>query len=354
MRMISASTMAPGYVAIRTRLFSARVHGRRLLLILAVGILAVLVAGFSLCLGDVHIPPAEVWRAIVVGGPHARTVLGWRFPVSLAALVCGALLALGGAIVQSLTKNPLGSPDIIGFDAGSYTGVVLTILVLGHETLAWTAPAALLGGLLTALVVYGLSYRRGVAGFRLIIVGIGVSAILGSINAYVITRAHVDDAMLVGFWAAGSITRVTWRSLLPALLAALVLCAVLVPASRWLSGLEMGDDAAATHGIPVTRARLVLMVLGVATSAIVTASAGPIGFIALAAPQVARRAFRTPGVSLVGSAVMGALLLSGANLLALLVSQLYRAVPVGIMTMIIGGVYLVVLLIRQSRKGASQ
>nr|WP_268913654.1 iron chelate uptake ABC transporter family permease subunit [Corynebacterium uropygiale] len=352
--MVGVSRVAPGYLVLRTRFFSARVHGRRLLLLLSALLLALAVAGLSLCFGDVRIPPAAVWHTIIAGGPHARVVLGWRFPVSLAALVFGALLALGGAIVQSLTKNPLGSPDIIGFDAGSYTGVVLTILVLGHETLAWTAPAALLGGLLTALLVYVLSYRRGVAGFRLIIVGIGVSAILGSINAYVITRAHVDDAMLVGFWAAGSITRVTWQSLMPALIAAAALCVVLVPLSRWLVALEIGDDAAATHGVPVGVARLALMVLGVATSAIVTASAGPIGFIALAAPQVARRVFRTPGVSLVGSAIVGAGLLSGAHLLSLLTSQLYRAVPVGIMTMIIGGVYLLVLLIRQSRKGVSQ
>lgn len=129
--------------------------------------------------------------------------------VIVAALAFGALLGIGGAIFQSLTRNPLGSPDIIGFDAGSFTAVTVMILLLGSTRYWSIAGAALVGGLITALVVYLLAYRDGIHGFRLIIVGIGVTAVFGSVNAYLITRAEVHEAMMVGFWGAGSIGRVT-------------------------------------------------------------------------------------------------------------------------------------------------
>ena len=149
--------------------------------------------------------------------------------------------------------------------------------------------------MVTAFLVYVPAYRRGMHGFRLIIVGIGVSAMLGSINAYLITRADIDDAMSVGFWGAGSLNRVSWSSMTPSLIIAAVIllaAAILAPALRRL---ELGDDAAVTLGTRVGRARLGLMVIGVATGALVTAAAGPIGFIALAAPQLARRITSSPG-----------------------------------------------------------
>ena len=174
---------------------------------------------------------------------------------------------------------------------GSYTAVVVTILLLGSGGY-WVGggSVALSGGLATAFLVYALAYRRGIQGFRLIIVGIGVSAMLGSANAYLITRADLDAAMTVGFWGAGSITQVSWSGMLPpgALGAVIFLVAGLL--SRALRHLELGDDAAIVQGIAVGPARASLLVTGVATSALVTAAAGPIGFIALVpAPQLARR-----------------------------------------------------------------
>ncbi|MGO1510702.1 MAG: FecCD family ABC transporter permease [Actinomycetaceae bacterium] len=313
---------------------------------------AVVAALTSIQLGDYELSFQEVVVALTGGaeGFEGTIVREWRLPVAVAALVFGALLGVGGAIFQSLTRNPLGSPDVIGFDAGSYTGVVLTTLVLGTTSYWPVAAAALVGGLVTAFLVYVLAYRGGVQGFRLIIVGIGVSAVLGSVNAYLITRADIDDAMTVGFWGAGSLTRITWSSMTPALFVAgavLLVAAALAPALRTL---ELGDDAAVTQGLRVGRARLALMVTGVATSALVTAAAGPIGFIALVAPQLARRVTRTPGVSLLPAAAMGAALLSGAHLLSLLISQVYRTIPVGLLTVCLGGLYLIWLLVRESRR----
>ena len=195
---------------IRTgRAVALRFSARSLAINSILAVVAVTVAVLSLGIGDY---PAHTFRGcpLVAQGDdfHRLIVTEWRLPIAIAAILFGALLGIGGAIFQSLTRNPLGSPDVIGFDAGSYTAVVLTILVIGANQYWYIAASSLVGGLLTAIVVYLLSYRGGVQGFRLIIVGIGVSATLGSINAYLITRAReITDAMSVGFWAAGSLSR---------------------------------------------------------------------------------------------------------------------------------------------------
>lgn len=335
------------------RLVALRLHARSLAIGTALLAVAAVSALLAIGLGDYPFSPLQVLQTLLGGGDELRRtiVLEWRLPVAIAAVAFGALLGIGGAIFQSLTRNPLGSPDVIGFDAGAFTAVVVTVLLVGSGGYWQIAGASILGGLLTAFLVYALAYRRGVQGFRLIIVGIAISAALGSINSYLITRADLHEAMSVGFWGAGSLARVTWSSLAPSLgIGAVILCAagLLAPALRQL---ELGDDAALAQGVRAGRARLGLLVVGVATSALVTAAAGPIGFIALAAPQLARRLTRTPGVSIASAACMGAALLAAAHLLSLGIAQIYRPVPVGLLTVCLGGLYLIWLLIRETRKG---
>lgn len=332
-------------VAIRLRVRSA-------LVCTALGALAMMLAVLTVGMGDYQLSPAQVIAALIGRGePMEQTiVLEWRLPVAIAAILFGTLLGVGGAIFQSLTRNPLGSPDVIGFDAGSYTAVVITILFLGTAEYWAIAGAAIAGGLITAFAVYLLAYRRGVQGFRLIIVGIAAAALLGSINSYLVTRADINDAMTVGVWGAGSLARVLWESLTPSLiLGVLILTAagLLAPALRQL---ELGDDAALAQGVHANRTRIALLVTGVATTALVTAAAGPIGFVALAAPQLARRLARTPGVSITAAGFMGAALLPAAQYLSLLAGQLYRPIPVGLITVCVGGLYLIWLLIRETRK----
>ncbi|MBC3762434.1 FecCD family ABC transporter permease [Quadrisphaera oryzae] len=342
-------------VAVRTRWTSGRLDVRLWAVSAALGALAVVVALLALGVGDYPLAPARVLGALggaLTGadGVEQRIVVGWRLPVAVAAVVLGALLGLGGAVFQSLTRNPLGSPDVIGFDAGAYTAVVVTVLVVGATGYWTTAAAALAGGLATAALVYVLAHRGGVGGFRLVVVGIGVSAVLGSVNGYLITRADVEDAMTVGFWGAGSLARLTWASVLPALALAAgvaLACAALAPALRRL---EVGDDAAVALGTRVGPARLGLLVVGVAATALVTAAAGPIGFVALAAPQVARRLTRSPGVSPLAAAATGAALLSCAHLASLGVAQVFRPVPVGLITVCLGGAYMIGLLVREARR----
>ncbi len=308
---------------------------------------ALVLAVVALGLGDLALSPGEVVRALfATDGSFTSTVVrDWRLPRVLGALVFGSALAVSGAIFQSLTRNPLGSPDVIGFATGAYTGALVALTVVGAGAVSASA-GALVGGLLTAVVVYLLAYRRGMQGFRLIIVGIAVTAMLHAANLFLLLRAQQDVAMAAAIWGAGSIALLGWPTLIPAIVG-LLLCTpglLLVPGLRQL---ELGDDAAAAHGVAVERVRIGLVLFAVALVAIVTASTGPIAFVALAAPQVARRLAGSAGIPLISSAAVGALLMLGADLIAQHVLPV--DVPVGIVTVVLGGVYLLTLLVHEAR-----
>ncbi|MGO1436783.1 MAG: FecCD family ABC transporter permease, partial [Candidatus Corynebacterium faecigallinarum] len=258
----SESTVDFGYrnMIVRTPKTSNRIQIRLAVVALTFIGAAALLAIVAIGIGDYPINTWEITKAIFGAEDtrfHRIVVVEWRMPLAISAVVFGALLGIGGAIFQSMTRNPLGSPDIIGFDAGSFTAVTLCMLVIGSTAYWNIAFAAILGGIVTAFIVFALVRKnKKVESFRLIIVGIGVSATLGSLNAYLITRADVEDAMMVGFWSAGSINRVTWNSLVPVLILAAVvilLVALLAPA---LKQMELGDDAATTQGVRVEPTRL--------------------------------------------------------------------------------------------------
>ena len=189
-----------------------------------------------------------------------------------------------------------------------------------------------------------------VGGWGLLVGGSAFGAVRPPPNHHPHPRAAGEEALTVGFWAAGSIANITWSSMLPSLGIAAVIVAAAVVLSPSLRRLELGDDAAVTQGTRVGTARLSLLVVGVATTALVTAAAGPIAFIALAAPQIARRLSRTAGVSTLSAACTGAALLAGAHLLSLVIAAVYRVVPVGLLTVCLGGTYLIWLLVHEARR----
>lgn len=346
-----AAGAAPRVLVVRAGPVSLRTTARAVLVRTGLALSVLVVAAWAMTLGTYPVSPAELLAALT-GTAEPRTatvVLEWRMPRVLAAVLFGAALALSGAIFQSLTRNPLGSPDVIGFTTGSYTGVVVTLLLGGSGYLA-TATGALAGGLGTAFAVYLLAFRRGVQGFRLIVVGIAVSALLGSVNTWFSVKADVDVALRAAVWGAGSLSAVdvTAVRLGAVALAAIVLFGPV--AQRRMRRLELGDDAAAMLGIPVERTKALLIVLGVAAIALVTAAAGPIAFIALAAPQIARRVTgHGASVDLLGSALVGALLLLVADVVAQHAIP-GVALPTGAVTVCLGGAYLVWLLARESRR----
>lgn len=324
----------------------------RSLTVVALLLVAVLAAGVALIgTGDAHIPPMDVLRTLVGNGTPSQDFIvnELRLPRLLVGLLVGASLGLGGALFQSISRNPLGSPDVLGLAQGSTAGALVMIVLFSGSAAAVTA-GALAGGLVTGLGIYLLAWKQGVHGYRLVLVGIGVSAVLTAVNGYLITKADIVDAARAVVWMTGSLSGRDWTQVWPLL----ILCAVVVPVvlanGRGLRMLEMGDDVAFALGVRVHRVRLVLMVGAVLLTAAATAAAGPVGFVALTAPQLARRLTRSPGPNLVPSLCMGAALLVTADWVC---QRLFGAdqLPVGVVTGVVGGAYLLWLLVGERRAG---
>lgn len=329
---------------------TGRRPARRTLLVCAAALLAIVVAAIAgLALGDYPLTTDEVIGVLTgrVDGLARTVVLDWRLPRVLAAIGFGAALGISGAIFQTLTRNPLASPDIIGLANGSFTGMLVALLLLGGSWPALMA-GSLLGGLAAAVAIFLLALRQGLSGFRFIVVGIGVSAMLAAFNSWLLLRADLDVALFAAAWGAGTLNTATATVVWPALACLVVLFAVLPFAARPLRQLELGDDVAAATGVRLTRERAILIGLAVALVSAVTAVAGPIAFIALAAPQIARRLTRSPGIPLVATGLVGGVLLLASDLVAQHLIPL--TVPVGIVTVVVGGLYLTQLLLRERRR----
>jgi iron complex transport system permease protein len=336
--------LAHGYrtFTLRRGRVSALVSLRSVLVCTALLLVTAVLGILSLGMGTYALGVGEVIDALLGrSGEQARLlVVGWRLPRMLMAVLCGAALALSGAIFQSLTRNPLGSPDIIGFSSGSYTGAIVVMLLIGSTRYLDIAAGALLGGIATAATVYLLAMRRGsVQSFRLIIMGIGIGALLSSLNSGLMLMVDVDTAMLAAVWGAGSLSALGHAQLWPMAAVLAVLVVLLAAVAAPLRQLELGDDAARSLGLRANRVRAAAVVLGVALTALVTAAAGPISFVALAAPQIARRLVRGSGLLLVPAALVGAAVLLGSDVLAQRLGF-----PVGVVTVSLGGGYLVWLL----------
>lgn len=277
----SPSLPNPAPRACVIRLFGGRLSSRldlkTTLAVFLLLILAAVITAVALASGKYPIALSDVLGALAGGGDDMvrMIVVEWRLPRVALAFLLGGALGMSGAIFQSLTRNPLGSPDIIGFSAGSYTGALVVILLMSGGYYE-TAAGALIGGVLTAMAVYLLAYRRGVQGFRLIIVGIGVAAMLSAFNTWMIREADLQVAMSAAIWGGGSLNGLGFDQLVPVVI---VLC-IVVPLTLFLARpmrqLELGDDVAGASGVNANHTRLLLMVLGVALTAIVTAAAGPI------------------------------------------------------------------------------
>ncbi len=301
--------------------------------------------------GDFEIPAGDVLKTLAGGGNPSQEFIveELRLPRVLVGLLVGAALGLGGALFQTISRNPLGSPDVLGLGQGATAGA-LVMIVLFSGTATQVTLGALAGGLVTGTGIYVLAWKRGVHGYRLVLVGIGMSAIVTAVNGYLMTRADIVDAARAVVWMTGSLDGRDWAQVWPLL----VLCAVLVPLvlvnGRALRLMEMGDDVSYALGVRVERVRMLLMVAAVLLTAAATAAAGPVGFVALTAPQLARRLTRSPGPNLLPSLCMGAALLVGADWVSQRAFGADR-LPVGVVTGVLGGVYLLWLLVTERRAG---
>lgn len=331
--------------------WSARVDRRAVLVTIVLVAVALGVFAWSLTVGDYSIALRDVVRILLgrgEGGP-AYVVRELRLPRGLTALLVGAAFGLAGAIFQRLAHNPLASPDIIGINAGASAAAAFAIIVLDLAGTAVTA-AALVGAALAATAMFLLAYTRGVAGYRLVLVGIGVHAVLTAATQYLMSRARITEAQQALVWLTGSLNARSWDHVRPVAWALAVLVPLALGLARQIRVLELGDDTARALGARVDAARGGLFAVGVVLTAIATASTGPIGFVALVAPQIARRLVGGRVVALVPAAAVGAALVVASDLIGrrlLAPTEL----PVGVVTSVLGAPYLLYLLARANRIG---
>jgi iron complex transport system permease protein len=278
----------------------------------------------------------------------AYFVMDVRLPRIVAGILVGAALGVSGAIFQTLSGNPLGSPDIIGFTKGSATGALVAIILFSGGSAA-AAAGAVVGGLLTAGVVYGLSWNKGAPGYRLVLVGIGAGAALGAVNALLVVKAPLATAQTAVHWMAGSLNASLWHEVAITGCALAALVAVVISRARELNLFPYGDAVATGLGARTERSRFILMFTGVMLTAMATSLSGPISFVALVAPHLIKKITRGVGASLFGAALTGAFLVVSSDLVARRIIA-PDELAVGIVTGSFGGVYLIILLVTEWRK----
>ncbi|WP_295842502.1 iron chelate uptake ABC transporter family permease subunit [uncultured Microbacterium sp.] len=328
----------------------ARSRRRRRYALVLVGTLvaAAIAAVVGLTTGSFQASLGQVASALT-GEGDGRTsvvVVGLRVPRVLAALAIGAALGMAGAVFQTLARNQLASPDIVGFSAGSATGALVGLTLLAPA--ASPAAGAWIGGLLTVVVVMAIARSVGVSRERTILAGIALSTLLSAVNDYLLTRAPLEIARNATQWLHGSLAATSLDDVALLVASIGILSLVLIVMYRDFRALELGDDTAVALGVRTGRVRLVLIVVAALLTGTATAVAGPIGFIALAAPQLARRTMGTSGIPLVGSAVTGAAVLLVADVIAQRALAPLQ-IPVGLLTAVVGGAYLFWIVSRRRR-----
>ncbi|MDN3238238.1 FecCD family ABC transporter permease [Glycomyces tritici] len=344
------SSLTSGSTVLRVGAASIRLRHRTIAAIL--GTLAVLAAVslWSAATGSTALGLDRTWAALLDEGTKGDEFILWdlRLPRLATGLAVGACMGLSGALFQNLTRNPLGSPDILGLTQGATTGALIAI-ILTDATLELTAGFAALGALATGLVIWSLTRGGDSSGYRLVLVGIGVAAILAGVNGYLLTRTTIVDAFRAVYWLTGDLSGRNWEQ---AAVVAVVLFAGAVNVvllSRGLDALRLGEASATGLGVRVTGTRVAALVTASVLIAGAVAVAGPLAFVALAAPHIAARLTGSTR-SFMLSAIVGALIVTGADMIA--VAGLGdRQLPTGVVTGVVGGVYLIWLLIAQRKKG---
>ncbi|MBQ0826872.1 FecCD family ABC transporter permease [Streptomyces tagetis] len=312
---------------------------------------AFLVFCLSIGAGDFPIALPRVVATVLGGGEPVDefVIMDLRMPRALAGLVVGCALGVSGAITQSIARNPLASPDILGVTGGAGMVAVFLVTVSGGTAAAvnsalGVSAAALAGGLGTGLLVYFLAWRRGIDGFRLILIGISVSAVTEAITTWLLVTADIRDVARAQAWLVGSLDNRSWGEVGIAVWCTLALLAVVACAAFQFKPLHLGDEVAAGLGVRHTRVRAVLLLCAVLLAGVAVSAAGPVPFVALVAPQVAMRLARCPTPPMPASGMVGAVLLTGSDLVAR--TALPVTLPVGVVTAAIGGPFLVYLLVR--------
>jgi iron complex transport system permease protein len=329
-----------------------RRQSRRATVIAVLALIVVALVALTLSSGQSFTPLQDVARVLLGQDvPGASFTVGkLRLPRVVLSVLAGLSFGLGGVAFQIMLRNPLASPDIIGINSGASAAAVFVIVLLG-----WSGPmvsvVAVAAGLAVALLVYGLSFRHGVAGTRLILVGIGVAAMLESFVAYILSLAPAWSLQEAMRWLTGSVNGAQLGQALPLLVSLVVFGGILLSRARDLETLRLGDDTAAALGVRVSRLRIIVIVAAVGMIATATAVTGPIAFVAFLSGPIAARIIGTRGSLLLPAALVGAaLVVAGDYVGQFLLPGRY---PVGVVTGALGAPYLIFLIVRVNRAGGT-
>lgn len=318
-------------------------------------VLAIIAGGYaSLVLGEQHYSPVEIAKALVgLGEPGIVFVVGeLRLPRLAVALVTGIAFGLAGMVLQTMTRNPLASPDILGIVSGAGTAAVALIVATGDYggisggLAKFGLPvAAFIGALVAALILQALT--AGEQMVRVLIIGVGLHAMFGAATSWLILKASIVDAGRAMVWLTGSLNDANWNGFGAICLAIIAGLLLLIVYRDSLMALTLGVETAIGLGVAVGKTKAVMLVICVLLSATATAAVGPVAFVALGAPQLAQRLLRTGTPPIIGSMLMGAMLITWADWLGRVL--LPQTLPVGVVTGALGAPLLVYLLISNAK-----
>lgn len=341
----------PGRTVIRVGAHSVTVH-RRSAAVCAVLLAALLAAvTTALCLGETYITFADALASLTGESPYDLTIEVLRLPRTVLAVAAGAALALSGALIQSIARNPLASPDIIGVTAGA--GLAATLALTAGLGFTLLAPAALAGGLAAAALVLAVGSKGSLSTPRFVLAGIAVAVLLKSGTQMLLLAAAPIDAQRAQIWLIGTLAGRGWDE--AAFVGAVLLLALpaLLWAQRALDTTALDGPTAIGIGVRVSSRRLWLAVLGVVLASAAVSQVGSVEFVALAAPQIARRLTRTSRPPLLATALAGSVLLVLADWVGRTAFGDYQ-LPAGVLTAALGGAYLIYLLMTKGKTSAQQ
>ncbi|RUS57184.1 iron ABC transporter [Kurthia sp. 3B1D] len=326
---------------------------RRMRFILITAVLTLLslsLACAMMMLGHTIYPVQDIIRVLmgetVPGASFAITEI--RLPRTLAGLFAGFAFGVGGYIFQTMLRNPLANPDVIGVTAGSSASAVFCIIVL-HASHFTVSIASIVGGLVTVCIIYVLSKKNAFSIGRLILIGIGIQAMLNAAISYIMLIGKTNDLPTALVWLSGSLNNASMPMILTLLLCIICVMPFILYCSKQLEMLELGEQAATALGVNTNKTRIILIFCAVCMIALATATTGPIAFVAFLAGPIAQRLVGFGFSNIIPAGLIGIILVLGADLIGQFAFE--TRYPVGVITGIVGAPYLIYLLIRINRKG---
>ncbi|AZM53937.1 iron ABC transporter [Streptomyces sp. WAC 01529] len=348
---MSSVSLAPrrirpaGYAVVRVGRAAFLLHRRSTLVAVGLALLLAATCLAYLCVGESFVQPVEALK-VVFGQPSAdELVVGTlREPRMVVGLLVGAAFGVAGGLIQTVARNPLASPDIIGISHGA-SALTVGAMTFGVTSYAVLPYLSVVGGIAAAALVYVFAWRGGLHATRFVLIGIGFAIALRSVTTLFMTKGDYLVAQQAQIWMTGSLNGRGWAEADPLALTLLVLLPFMCWAARAQRSVTLDDDTATALGVRLGHVRLGLVLLGVVLASVATSAAGPVDFVALLAPQIARRMTRTAQIPLLCSALTGALIVVLADLFA---RRLFSPteLPVGVLTAAVGAPYLIWLIVR--------